>query len=746
MRFASCMFSRMFAALLLCAMLNAQQPAIQSSTSVPRLVSYAGRAVDAQGKPLAGTVGATFAIYKEQNDGAPLWMETQNIKVDAKGNYSVQLGATKPEGLPLELFSAGESRWLGVRLNGGEEQARVLLLSVPYALKAADAETVGGLPASAFLLAAAANGNAAAPASAGASSNSASVPPPVSGTGATDFVPLWLNTSGALGNSVLFQSGTGATAKVGINTTTPATTLDVAGGTNVRGTLSLPATGNASPTAGKNSQPLSFTASSYNSSTGSAVNQNFRWQAEPTGNNTASASGTLNLLYSVGGNAPAETGLKVAKNGQISFAAGQTFPIATGGVTNTMLQNSSVTITPGTALTGGGKIALGGATKLNVDTTKVPLLASNNAFTGNNAFAGTVGIGTTTAGSLLTVSGLTNWGQTEIVGPAGGEASMGFRPANAGKGGVGDWLIGTNTTFSSSGGFAVSDGFSSFLDIASNGNVGIGTITPGAGLDMSGGITINGTGATQFSTQYEGTNSFALNADPNSLTGGNGWTLYDYSAGAWTAGITQQYGAVGIGQGSPSYALDVLTCPNCAGAGFFDGNVDVDGNLSKAGGSFKIDDPVDPANKYLYHSFVESPDMMNIYNGNVTTDAEGNAVVQMPDWFEALNRDFRYQLTVIGQPAQAYVSQELAGGEFAIKTDKPKVKVSWQITGVRRDAWANAHRIPVEVQKSDDERGLYLHPELFDASPDKKIVPHRHPGTMKPSAPFSHTQARTANR
>jgi trimeric autotransporter adhesin len=166
--------------------------------------------------------------------------------------------------------------------------------------------------------------------------------------------------------------------------------------------------------------------------------------------------------------------------------------------------------------------------------------------------------------------------------------------------------------------------------------------------------------------------------------------------------------------------------------------------------SLKIDDPIDPANKYLYHSSVESPDMMNIYNGNVTTDAAGNATVQMPDWFEALNGDFRYQLTVIGQPAQAYVSQELASGEFGIKTDKPNVKVSWQVTGIRQDAWANAHRIPVEVQKSAAERGNYLHPELFGAAQNRKI-PVRHPrkvmGMTKPPVQFSLTkQAHIANR
>src|SRR6202012_2405608 len=94
-------------------------------------------------------------------------------------------------------------------------------------------------------------------------------------------------------------------------------------------------------------------------------------------------------------------------------------------------------------------------------------------------------------------------------------------------------------------------------------------------------------------------------------------------------------------------------------AGFFDGNVSGLGTLSKSGGSFKIDDPTDPANKYLSHSFVESPDMMNIYNGNVVTDSSGSADITLPDWFMALNKDFRYQLTVIGVFAQAIIEQKI---------------------------------------------------------------------------------------
>jgi hypothetical protein len=136
----------------------AQQPAqtadaLQQAVAVPRLVNFNGKTTDAQGKPMAGIAGATFSIYKDQYQGAPLWMETQNIQADAKGNYTVQLGANSPAGLPLELFMAGEARWLGVRIGGGEEQSRLLLLSVPYALKAADAETLGGKPLSAFQLA-----------------------------------------------------------------------------------------------------------------------------------------------------------------------------------------------------------------------------------------------------------------------------------------------------------------------------------------------------------------------------------------------------------------------------------------------------------------------------------------------------------------------------------------------------------------------------------------------------------------
>lgn len=155
MKFSRRLLAASIGVLIFCSFLNAQQPSVSASSAVvPRLVNFSGKTTDAQGKVVTGIAGATFAIYQEQSGGAPLWMETQNVRADAKGNYTVQLGATKPDGLPLDLFTSGEARWLAVAINGQSEQPRILLLSVPYALKAADAETLGGKPLSAFQLAA----------------------------------------------------------------------------------------------------------------------------------------------------------------------------------------------------------------------------------------------------------------------------------------------------------------------------------------------------------------------------------------------------------------------------------------------------------------------------------------------------------------------------------------------------------------------------------------------------------------
>ena len=366
-----------------------------SNPVVPTLINFSGTLNGTDGKPLASVAGVTFSLYADSQGGAPLWMESQNVQPNKTGRYTVALGATTSQGLPTSVFASGEARWLGVQVQGQEEQPRVMLLAVPYALKAADAQTVGGLPPSAFMLAPPPSApNAPSVASSTTAVVTGSAPPAgtVTGTGTANFVPLWTSTSN-IGNSVVFQSGSGSTARIGINISTPASTLDVKGGGTVRGLLSLPATGAATATAGRNSQPLSQAASSFSSSTSKAVTQTFQWQAEPTGNNTASPSGTLNLLFGSGSSKAAETGLNIASNGKITFAPGQTFP-GTGNGTITGL-------TAGTDLTGGGT---SGNVTLNLDTTKVPQLATNNNFAGNLNVAGALGVGTTAPALKLDVS------------------------------------------------------------------------------------------------------------------------------------------------------------------------------------------------------------------------------------------------------------------------------------------------------------------------------------------------------
>jgi hypothetical protein len=299
--------------------LAAQQSAAET---VPHSMPFSGTVLDADGRPRSGITGLTFALYKEQTGGAPLWIETQNVQLDSQGHYSVQLGATRPAGVPVDMFSSGDARWLGIQPEGLPEQPRVMLVSVPYALKAADAETVGGLPASAFVLAgsgaaggAAANENAA---SATAPAASDSIVPATAKTvtttgGTVNAIPLF-STATNIQNSLLTQTGTTAIS--------------------VGGTLNLLASGTATASKGFASRPETFVASAFNSSTKTAMPPTFQLQAEVANNNTSTASGTLNLLYGAGTGTPAETGLKISSKGVITFAAGQVFSGNGSGLTN----------------------------------------------------------------------------------------------------------------------------------------------------------------------------------------------------------------------------------------------------------------------------------------------------------------------------------------------------------------------------------------------------------------------------
>jgi len=550
---------------------------VAPNSVVPNLMRFSGTANDINNKPVSGIVGVTFALYKDQQGGMPLWLETQNVSADKSGHYSVSLGATKTNGVPSELFTSGEAKWLGVQVEGQVEQPRILLLSVPYALKAADAETLGGLPASAFALAARVGGSANAATNTATGASPSSAPPPsaaVTGTGTVNFLPLW-DTASDIVSSAVVQSGTGATARIGINTSTPGATLDVKGSANIQGLLTLPALGAATAAAGRTSRAQNFVASSFNSGTSAAVSQFFQWKAEPAGNNTATPSGTLNLLFGSGTTAPTETGLKIANSGQLTFASGQTFPgtgtitgvttaagsgLAGGGTTgnltlsllktcatNQTLQwngtswacatggSGTITgVTAGTGLSGGG--TSGNVTlTLNTATTdaRYAQLGALNAFTKNNSFAGTVGIGTTTPGAQLDVEAPA----TAATGIQGATSSTGFFAA-------GVFGHATGTSGVTRGVYGVSDspsgiGVHGIAQIGGQFETGNGTIFVGRGQGATR-VTIDSLGNTSTSGSLSA--GGAINAG-GAIQAGNGFFT------SVTAGTTAVFASSDTGTG-----------------------------------------------------------------------------------------------------------------------------------------------------------------------------------------------------
>ena len=244
-----------------------------------------------------------------------------------------------------------------------------------------------------------------------------------------------------------------------------------------------------------------------------------------------------------------------------------------------------------------------------------------------------------------------------------------------------------------------------------NGNVGINQLAATHKLDVISTTATTDRGAV-YGRVTNGTNAYGV----------LGYNTDDLGLGVVRVGV---YGNSGTGEvaiggrysgtkfgyiGSTTYGL---YAEHSVWAGHFQGNVHVNGTLSKSAGTFKIDHPLDPENKYLVHSFVESPDMMNVYNGNITTDGSGIAVVTLPEYFEASNIDFRYQLTVIGVFANVIIKEKIKNNQFVIETSQPNIEVSWLVTGIRNDAYAQKHRIISEVDKAESDKGKYLNPEVL---------------------------------
>jgi hypothetical protein len=732
----------------------------QTAATVPHVIRFSGTARNVDGEPLTGVLGLTFALYAEQTGGPALWMETQNVRADASGRYTVLLGSTKPDGLPAELFASEQARWIGVQIAEQAELPRALLVSAPYALKAGDAETLGGLPPSAFMLSApvAAGSGESSPITSSeasaANGGTASLPASsnVTTTGGTaNTIPMF-TTATNIQNSLLTQTGTTAV--------------------NVAGKLNQPATGTATTAKGFNSQPHDLVASVFSSSSKAAVAQTFQLQAEPINNNKSTASGTLNLLYGSGTSTPAETGLSFSNKGLITFTTGQTFP-GVGTITG-------ITTASGSGLTGGGT---SGA--LNLSLTQSCVSGQTLAWSG-------------TAWACQTPKGGGTVTSVALSAPSSDFTVTGSPVTSSGTLGL-NWTIAptSNNTANtivkrdSSGDFGAN--LLNALTISTNnafvsGKVAIGTSSPRDLVDVWGGAVQvtgsdhNGTAyvSSKAGTAYFSNNTIANgiavtptgtvgigtgtpqaelnlnaggNANADSLLIGNntskGLQLRDTGSGVdleslgvplYLNAATQQYvifnpngGTVYIGPGATG-DTSAGTFPLVVGSihdsvdgnwysAYFANDVLVGSDLFVYGSkNFRIDHPLDPTNKYLKHAAIESSEVLNQYSGNVVLDARGEARVEFPAWFGAINTDFRYQLTAIGAPGPSlYVAEEVKDNAFKIAGGTPGMKVSWQVSAQRNDPYMRAHPYTVEENKPESERGFYTHPELYGAPKEQGI-------------------------
>ena len=453
-----------------------------AAAQVPRLVRFNGTVPSFNANAPEAVVGITFSLYSQQTGGAPLWSEVQNVKLDSTGHYTVQLGATKPDGLPVELFTSAESQWLGVRQEGHAEQARVMLLSVPYALKAADAETFGGKPPSAYMPASAEGsgspagvGGVGTPQSTGGSQSA----PSVGGSGTTNYIAVWTSSSN-LGSSALYQSG----INVGIGTTAPTHPLVVIDPSHSGTAISATATG----TGGQGIRGVT------NSSAGIGI---FGSADSTSGGIGVQGSTQGTAGTGVLGNATATTGSAVGVKGSAASTSGY------GVFGNATATSGNTYGVYGAAASTSGQAVLGSATATTGNTSGV------GGYSASNAGYGVYGENTASSGSTFGTYGKAD--------STSGTGLVGYATASSGST-LGVWgyvqsSSGTAGLFNNSAGgnILVGQNNSSVkFTLHGNGDVSIAGNYSGGGSGLTG-ISFGQLVGQLANTQLAGTYSGVLN-------------------------------------------------------------------------------------------------------------------------------------------------------------------------------------------------------------------------------------------
>ncbi|MEE4420267.1 hypothetical protein [Streptomyces bugieae] len=313
--------------------------------------------------------------------------------------------------------------------------------------------------------------------------------------------------------------------------------------------------------------------------------------------------------------------------------------------------------------------------------------------------------------------------------------TKGVNPAVAGTAAQGPGVAGTSEQGAGVVGVSKDGTGVSGTSTAGAGLSGTGETGAGVVADSKSGTGIKATSATGTAVSadcFDGTgilghaghsenSGFGFGFSPNSGPGVMGTSFHGS-------------GVFGFSEDSDGVSAEGLVGLSASGrpiAGRFSGDVHVTGTLTQGAADVRIDHPLDPENHFLAHASVASPEMKNVYDGTVTLDSEGAATVQLPDYFEALNEEFQYQLTPLGDPApELHISSPVSENRFAIAGGRPDQRVCWQITGTRRDAWARANPLRAEAKKAPEECGYYLHPEAHGQRSDRAIARLHHPDVV----------------
>lgn len=411
--------------------------------------------------------------------------------------------------------------------------------------------------------------------------------------------------------------------------------------------------------------------------------------------------------------------------------------------------------TPGTAQTGHanitGKLIAADLSATDATASGVAIFGFASSASGANyggLFKSASASGRAIRGYNTSTSGAGIGGDFQSDGP-GGIALKGISTSTTG-GSYGGYFSSASTTgygvrgISAATSGANYGGFFQNASPAGNGVYGIASASSGGTFGVHGrvnstvgtavfGESAAGTGAN-FGVygQNQSTGGYGVVGYAKSLTGGTYGGFFDNLStggvgafgrvvattgttygGYFTAASTSARGAMGVATAATGTTYGLVGATSSpSGFGVYSNGV-LGGSGTKP---FRIDHPLDPENKYLFHYSSEGPEPLNVYSGNIVTDSQGRAWVQLPNYFGEINKNPRYQLTVLSDGndfVQAMVSKKIANNRFQIHTSRPNIEVSWRIEATRNDRFVQAYGAPVEVDKTDSERGTYQRPELY---------------------------------